>query len=71
MSDMVGGNLISGVTPGFEFENGNAGRKKASRRGRVCREKALRHTARERANGHCVLMTLQNSGSGRFRQRSY
>ncbi|WP_170834544.1 hypothetical protein [Magnetospirillum fulvum] len=28
MSDMVGGNLISGVTPGFEFENGNAGRNK-------------------------------------------
>ncbi|WP_040566148.1 hypothetical protein [Magnetospirillum molischianum] len=29
MSDMVGGNLISGVTPGFEFENGNAGRMKS------------------------------------------
>jgi hypothetical protein len=43
MSDMVGGNLISGVTPGFEFENGNVSPKKASRRGRVCREKALRH----------------------------
>jgi hypothetical protein len=43
---MVGGNLITGETPGFEFETGTAGRSRASRRDRVSREQALRHRPR-------------------------
>jgi hypothetical protein len=68
---MVGGYLITGVTPGFKFENGLAVRKESGRLAGVASAAKRRYaTARERTNGYCVPMTHQNSDSGSFRQRS-